>query len=150
MANITQAQVKALFSEVRSRAKALAVFPAVIGHDPESSPPKGLSCSVMLGPVKPVTSSGLAAVSLQVTLMIHVFNWASRRPLDEIDPDVLWATCSLMGAFAGDFTLDGTVREVDLFAMTADPGYVDFDGAKYRAMVITLPLIFNDAFEEVA
>lgn len=150
MSNFDAADAEALFSAIRSRAKKLAVFDATIGHDPENAPPAGLSCSIMLGPVKPVTSSGLAAVSGQVTLMIHVWSFAQKRPLDDVDPKVLAATCSLMGAFAGDFTLNGTVREVDLFAMEATPGYVNFQDKEFRTMQISLPIVINDMFQEVA
>lgn len=150
MSNFSAADAEDLFSKIRSIAKELAVFPAVIGHDPENAPPAGLSCSIMLGPVKPVTSSGLAAVSGQVTLMVHVWSFAQKRPLDELDPQVLAATCSLMGAFAGGFTLGGTVRDVDLFAMEAAPGYVNFQGKEFRTMQITLPVVINDMFEEVS
>jgi hypothetical protein len=150
VSNFTAADAEALFSAIRSKAKQLAIFTATIGHDPENAPPPGVSCSIALGPVKPVLSSGLGAVSGQVTLMVHVWDFASKRPLDKVDPEVLAATCSLMGAFAGGFTLGGTVREIDLFAMTATPGYVDFADKEYRAMVISLPVIINDMFEEVA
>lgn len=150
MSNFSQADAKDLFSQVRSYAKKLGIAAAVIGHDPENAPPAGVSYSIMLGPVKPVTSSGLAAVSGEVTLMVHVWNFAQRRPLDDVDPEVLWATCALMGAFAGGFTLNGTVREVDLFAMTAQPGYVNFEGKEFRTMQISVPLIVNDMFAEVA
>ena len=150
MSNFSAADAEALFSAIRSRAKKLAVFSAVIGHDPENAPPAGVACSVMLGPVKPVTSSGLAAVSGQVTLMVHVWAFAQKRPLDELDPQVLAATCALMGAFAGDFTLNGTVREVDLFGMSAEPGYVNFQDKEFRTMQISLPVVINDMFQEVA
>lgn len=150
MSNFSAADAEALFSKIRSIAKGLAVFPAVIGHDPENAPPAGLSCSIMLGTVKPVTSSGLAAVSGQVTFMVHVWNFASKRPLDDVDPQVLAATCSLMGAFAGGFTLGETVREVDLFGMDAQPGYVNFEGKEFRTMQISVPVVINDMFAEVA
>jgi hypothetical protein len=149
VSNFSAADAEALFSAIRSMAKKLAVFPAVIGHDPENAPPAGLSCSIMLGTVKPVTSSGLASVSGEVTLMVHVWNFASKRPLDDVDPAVLAATCSLMGAFAGGFTLGGTVREVDLFGMDAQPGYVNFEGKEFRTMQISVPIVINDLFEEV-
>jgi hypothetical protein len=150
VSNFSESDCDELFSKIRSVAKKLGVFPTVIGHDPENAPPAGVSCSVMLGPVKPVTSSGLASVSGQVTLMIHVWNFAQRRPLDDVDPKTLWATCALMGAFAGGFTLSETVREVDLFAMTAEPGYVNFQDKEFRAMAISVPIVINDMFEEVS
>ena len=55
-----------------------------------------------------------------------------------------------MGAFAGGFTLGGTVRDVDLFGMTAQPAYVDFEGKPFRTVEISLPLVINDMFSEVA
>lgn len=150
MSNFAAADADALFSAIRSTAKQLGVFSATIGHDPENAPPSGVSCSIALGGVKPVTTSGLAAVSGQVTLTVHVWSFAQARPLDDVDPQVLAATCSLMGAFAGGFTLGGLVREVDLFAMDAKPGYVNFQGKEFRTMTITLPIVINDMFAEVA
>ena len=150
MSNFGQAEAEELFSSVRSVAKKRGVFPAVAGHDPVNAPPAGLSCSVSLGPVKPVTSSGLGAVSGQVTLMVHVWAYADTRPLDDVDPKVLGATCALMGAFSGGFTLGGTVRDVDLFAMDARPGYVKFEGKEFRCMTITVPIEINDMFQEAS
>lgn len=152
MSNFTAADATALFESVRSAAKKLGLFRGdVPTHDPESPPPAGqLYCSISLGPVKPVLSSGLSAVSGQVTLMVHVWSFAMQKPLDNVDPGVLGATCALMGAFAGGFTLNGTVREIDLFGMSAQPGYADFQGKEFRTMVISLPLIVNDMFAEVS
>jgi hypothetical protein len=149
VANFSAADAENLFSQVRSIAKKLGVFPAVIGHDPENAPPSGVSLSIMLGSVKPITSSGLDAVSCQVTLMVHVWSFANQKPLDDIDPKVLAATCSMMGALAGGFTLNGTVRDVNLFAMDAQPGYVNFQEKEFRTVAISVPIEINDLFEEV-
>lgn len=152
MSNFTAADATALFEAIRSMAKKLGVFPAdVPTHDPESPPPQGqLFCSIALGPVRAITSSGLAAVSGQVTLMVHVWSGARNRPTDSVDPAVLGATCLLMGAFAGGFTLGGTVRDIALMQMSAAPGYVNFEGKEFRVMSITLPIEVNDMFAEVA
>lgn len=151
MSNFTAADAKALFEAIRSKAKKLGIWTGdVPTHDPESPPSGRLNCSISLGPVKPVTSSGLGAVSLQVTLMVHVWSFAMQRRLDDIDPEALGAVCALMGAFAGGFTLGGTVREIDLFQMSAQPGYVDFEGKEFRTVAISLPITINDMFAEVA
>lgn len=147
--SFTRADAENLFSQVRSRAKNLGIFPGgVISHDPESTPAGRLSCSIALGPVKPVTSSGLAAVSVQITLMIHIWSFAMQRPLDDIEPEVLGAVALMMGSLAGGFTLGGTVREIDLFEMHAEPGYVDFEGKEFRTMTITVPMTLNDCWTE--
>jgi hypothetical protein len=150
VSNFTPAQAKALFTAIQSYAEQLGVFQATETHDPWNTPGSRLFCSITLGPVRPVTSSGLAAVSLQVTLLVRVWSSALQKPLGNIDPEVLAAACSLMGAFAGGFTLGGTVRDVDLFAMSAQPAYVDFEGKPFRTIEISVPLIINDAFAEAA
>lgn len=150
MSNFTAAQAKALFEAVRSYAQELGVFEAVETHDPWNAPGNRLYCSITLGPVRPVTSSGLAAVSGQVMLLVRVWSSALQRPLDSIDPEVLAAVCALMGEFAGGFTLGGTVRDIDLFAMSAQPAYVDFEGKPFRTVEIQVPVIINDMFAEVS
>ena len=42
------------------------------------------------------------------------------------------------------------MREVDLLAMSAEPGYVNFEGKEFRTMQISVPIVINDMFEEVA
>lgn len=148
--NFSQADAKDLFSKVRSIAKNLGISAAVIGHDPENAPPPGVSYSIMLGPLKPILSSGLDAVSGEVTLLVHVWNFAQRRPLDDVDPEVLWATCAMAGALAGSFTLGGTVRDVSIYSVSAEPGYVNFEGKEFRTMRITVPIEINDMWELVA
>ena len=150
MSNFTAAQASALFAAIQSMAQELGIFEAVETHDPWNAPGNRLFCSITLGAVKPVTSSGLASVSGQVTLLVRVWSSALQRPLGKIDPEVLSAVCSLMGAFAGGFTLGGTVRDVDLFAMTAQPAYIDFEGKPFRTVEIQVPVIVNDMFAESA
>ena len=150
MSNFSAAQASALFTAIQSMAQELGIFEATETHDPWNAPGNRLFCSITLGPVKPVTSSGLASVSGQVTLLVRVWSSALQRPLNKIDPEVLSAVCSLMGAFAGGFTLGGTVRDVDLFGMTANPAYVDFEGKPFRTVEIQLPIVINDMFSEVA
>ena len=151
MSNFSAAQAKALFEAIRSYAQELGIFQAAETHDPWNAPGNRLFCSITLGPVRPVAvASGLAAVSGQVTLLVRVWSGAEQKPLDNIDPEVLSAVCSLMGAFAGGFTLAGTVRNIDLFAMSAQPAYVDFEGKPFRTVEISLPILIDDLFSEVA
>lgn len=150
MTNFTPAQATALFTDIQSYAQELGIFQGVDLHDPWNAPGNQLFCSINLGMTRPVTSSGMASVSGQVTLVIRIWSSALQKPLDGIDPGVLSAVCSLMGAFAGGFTIGGTVRNIDLFAMSAQPAYVDFEGKPFRVAEINLPIVINDLFAEEA
>ena len=150
MSNFTAAQAKALFTAIQSYALELGIFQGVDLHEPWNAPGNRLFCSINLGTVRPVMSSGLASVSGQVVLVIRVWSSALQKPLDDIDPEVLAAACSLMGALAGGFTLGNTVRDVELMAMSAQPAYVDFEGKPFRVIEITCPIVVNDMFAEVA
>ena len=150
MTNFTAAQATALFTAIQSYAEELGIFNGVDLHEPWNAPGNRLYCSINLGTVKPVLSSGLASVSGQVALVIRVWSSALQKPLDGIDPELLSTVCSLMGAFAGGFTLGGTVRDIDLMAMAAQPAYVDFEGKPFRVAEISISLVINDMFAEVA
>jgi hypothetical protein len=150
MSNFDAAQAKALFEAVRSYAQQVNIFQDVITHDPWNAPGNRLFCSITLGPVRPVPSSGMASVSGQVTLIVRVWSSAMQKPLDDIDPEALSSISSLMGAFAGGFTLGETVRNVDLFGMSAVPAYVDFEGKPFRVVEITVPIVINDLWAEAA
>jgi len=148
MANFTPAQAAALFADIQSMAQELGIFQAVDTHEPENAPGNRLYCSINLGSARPVTSSGLNSVSGQVTLTVRVWSSAIQKPLDNIDPELLAAACSLMGAFAGGFTLNESVRNIDLFGMSAQPAWVDFEGKPFRVIEIALPLVINDLWTE--
>lgn len=147
-----QAAAKALFGAMQSHALSLGIFRERVNtHDPLNDPGNDLSCWITLGPVVPVSSSGLAAVSIEVTFMIHLTSSLLQKPLDGVDPAVLGAVTILLGAYAGDFTLGGLVREVNIFGgLRAQPGYMDFGGKPLRAVEITVPCIVNDAWTEGA
>lgn len=150
MSNFSAAQATALFTAIQSYAEELGIFTNVDLHEPWNAPGNRLFCSINLGTVRPVMSSGLAAVSLQVVLVVRVWSSALQKPLDGIDPEILSAACSLMGAFSGGFTLGGTVRDVELLAMSAQPAYVDFEGKPFRVIEVTVPIVVNDTFTEAA
>jgi hypothetical protein len=150
MSNFTAAQATALFKAIQSYASELGIFTNVDLHEPWNAPGNRLFCSINLGTVRPVMSSGLAAVSGQVVLVIRIWSSALQKPLDGIDPEILSAACSLMGALAGGFTLGQTVRDVELMAMSAQPAYVDFEGKPFRVVELTVPVVINDMFAEAA
>jgi len=58
-----------------------------------------------------------------------------------------------MGAYSGDFTLGGLVRDVDLLGhsgqqLSALPGWLDMGEAKYRTVDITIPMVISDAWAQ--
>src|SRR5579859_1458875 len=147
-----KAEATALFAALKSHAMSLGLFGrSVITHAPLNAPGTGLSCYITLGPVAPVISSGQAAVSIEVTFLVHVLSPMLAKPTDSVDPDLLGAVSVLMSAYVNDFTLGGLVREVNIFnGLKADPGYLVFEDKPFRAVEITLPVIVNDAWTEVA
>jgi hypothetical protein len=138
-----------------SHAKKLGVFDRVNAHEPKSAPGRGLSCAIWAASIDPVQTSGLASTSVRVVYSIRVYVNMTREPQDAIDRDVLAAVAKLMAAYSADFTLDDEAREIDLLgsygiALSAQAGYLNQDNRLFRVMTISLPIIFNDVFEQVA
>jgi hypothetical protein len=145
------AAVRALLDAVVSHAQDLGVFDRVNYHEPKNAPGRGLSCSVWVQSIQAVpAASGLAAVSGRVTLNIRLYTSMLAEPQDDIDKLLLSAATTLLGEYSGNFTLGGTVRDIDLMQLNAQAGYLQQDGKVFRVIVITLPIVINDIWGEVA
>lgn len=144
----------ALFEAVRSHALATGLFDRVNTHEPANAPGNGVTAAIAfmrLGPV--AAASGLDVASARLELAVRVYNPELQMPYDDIDPAVLNAASILIGVYAGDFTLDGIARDVDIFGahgagLDSRAGFVPIDGTQYRTVTITLPIIINDLWDE--
>lgn len=148
------AAVRSLFDAVVSHAMTLGVFERVNSHEPKNAPGSGLSCSIWVDVIEPLPdASGLAATSGRVAFHVRVYSSMVQEPQDDIDPQMLTAVTTLMGEYSGNFTLGGTVRDVDLLGAHGEPlraqaGYLNQSGKMFRVMVITLPVIINDLWKQ--
>lgn len=148
------AAIRTLFSEVTSHAQSLGIFERVNQHEPENSPGTGASYSVWLSGIAPAAGgSGLAATTGRVEFTGHIYTRQRSRPTDQVDPDIMLLASNVIGAYSGDLTLGGTVRDVDLLGAHGQPlsaraMYVNFQGTPFRVMEITLPVIINDLWAQ--
>lgn len=146
----------ALFNGLTSHAQNLGVFERVYQHEPKSAPGRGLTYAVWFDSMRPVPAgSGLNAVSTLMLFKGYIYKDFVAKPEDRIDPEIVAATAVLFGEYAGHFTLDGQVRDVDLFGahgqgLDGTAGYIAIDDKHYRVMQVTLPLIVNDLWTEAA
>lgn len=147
--------VTGILDAVVSHALSLGFFEAVNTHEPKSSPGHGLSAAVWVQDIGPGPGSGLASTSSLLVLNLRLYTSMLTEPQDAIDPNLMDALDALMAAYHGDFTLDGLVRNVDVFGaggvpLRAQAGYITQDSTLLRVMTIALPLIVNDLWEQVA
>jgi hypothetical protein len=139
-----------------SHSLSLGLFERVNFSEPKNSPGNGLTAAVWLQSVNPVAvASGLAVTSARVEFTQRLYSNMLQEPQDEIDPAMLSAVDVLMGVYSADFTLGGTVRNVDLLGahgpgLSALAGYLSVDNKMFRVVDVTLPLIVNDVWDQVA
>lgn len=140
-----------LISAVTSQAQALGVFDAVNGHQPTDVPNTGMTCAVWAQVMAPdPEASGLAATAASVELNVRLYMALNPQAPDTIDPQMMNAASQLLGAYNGDFTLDGLVRDIDVLQARADAGYMDQAGQILRVITITLPIVINDLWTQSA
>jgi hypothetical protein len=146
-----------VIDRIVSFALTLGRFDSVNAHEPKSAPGHNITFALWAQAIRPARLSGLAATSLNVIFQGRIYVPFNQVPFDMIDPNVMAATTDLMGALSGDFDLGGVanVREIDLLGangvtLSAQAGYVEIDRRMYRIMTLTIPIIINDAFTQVA
>ena len=150
------AAVKSLFDHAQSALLKLGVFETVNTHEPLSAPGNGVRAAMWVDSITPQgRASGLAATSGVVTLLVRCYANALQPEQDAIDPNMLTATTTVLGAFSGSFTLGGTVRNIDLLgsygrALGAQAGYQTQDSKLFRIMTITLPVVVDDLWTQEA
>ena len=146
---------EALLNAAVSHAMQLGVFDSVNGHEPKSAPGSGVTCAAWAQNIRPIPlASGLDATSALVVLNQRVYIPMVAEPQDMIDPRVVGAVTALMQAYTEGFTLGGQIRNVDLLGMYGVPmdaqaGYLEQDKKMFRVMTVTLPLVVNDAWNQV-
>jgi len=151
------AAVRALFDALASAAEATGVFDGgVIRHEPKSAPVTLPACAVWFEEIRPARLSGAASVSAVVIFRARVYEAKMlAEPQDNIDPGLLAHTSVLLSAWSGQFSLGGTVRAIDLLGMEGTPlaavaGFIPHDNVLLRVAEITVPVIVNDVWDEVA
>ncbi len=137
-----------------SHGLSLGMFQSVSGHEPKAAPPNGLTGALWLANFAPARGrSGLDATTMRLEFSFRIGQNMLAEPQDDLDAAVLVATASLMNAYSNDFELGGYVAQVDLLGAYGTPlsgtaGYLEQDKRLYRVMVLTIPLIVNDVFDQ--
>lgn len=145
-----------IIEAVVSHAMAAGYFEQVNQYEPKSKPGYGLAAAVWVQDLRPVPAhSGLHISSARLLLNVRVYSNMLQEPQDMIDPKMMEAVDKLMTAYSADFTLDGMDLFIDLLGRAGESlggqaGYVDIDKTIFRIFTITVPVIVNDAYEQVA
>lgn len=138
-----------------SHALTLGIFSRVNTFEAKNAPEDGLVAGIWVETLGPAEGrSGLASTAALLVLNVRIYSSMIQEPMDEIDPRVTAALDALITAYTGDFDLTSTVSFVDLLGMYGTPlaarnGYVSIQTKLYRVCDVTLPLIIDDAWNQV-
>ena len=110
-----QAAVSDLVARLESIAMVTNVFRRSTSTNRSPRPAPGLRLAIWCQTIEPLAlASGLATTSGYVVCSARVYGNMLAKPEDEIDPRIMTAMTTLIGAYSADFTLGGTVRNIDL------------------------------------
>ncbi len=149
--------IRGIFDAVATHIGRTGWFDRISGHEPKNAPGTGMTAAVWLARLAPDRErSGLDATNARITLTVRLYSPMLAEPQDDIDLDLALATHAVMERISGDLTLGGLVHAVDLLGMAAadqlggEAGYLNQDGKLYRVMVITVPCLVNNLFDQEA
>lgn len=146
--------VTAIIDTAVSHAATLGYFDEAMPYEPRTTPGAGLTFGLWLANIRPVAArSGLAATSARVELAGQILLPDATEPKEDIDLRIATAADALITAYSADVDF-GDSGEVDLLGVYGDPlqvgrmTWVEIGGQLYRAAMITLPVIVNDAWTQ--
>ncbi len=148
--------VQGIYDAVVGHHRATGRYEHVVGHEPKSAPDDALTGAIWVRRIRPIAlASGLDASSAILTLMSRTYHNMLVDPMDEIDPAIALTVVDVMTRLHGDLTLGGLARNIDVLgqfgeAFAAQDGYIGQDGRIYRVMDLTIPVVVNDVFPQVA
>lgn len=145
----------ALYDGLISHQKASGFFDVVLAHEPMAPlPEQGVTAATFLQRVAPVArTSGLAATSCRVEAVTRIHNPRIMVDQDAMDPRVYRGSMLLLQAYTGDFTLGGSIDQLDLMGAYGEPlhsraGYLRIGQQLLRVMDVVTPLIIHDVFPQ--
>ena len=145
-----------IVNRLASHAKALGCFDRVTKHEPKNKPGRGLSYALWLNRIEPARArSGLNRTSVRVEMIGRIYSNMLQEPQDAVDTDMMNAADKVFAAYTGDFDLGSESRFIDLLGITQrDPlkcesGYINIDNMVYRVFTFVIPVIVEDAWEQV-
>lgn len=145
-----------LIDRLASHAMASGYFDRVNQHEPKSKPGRGLTCAVWIDRIEPARGrSGLNATDARVVFNVRVYTSMLQQPQDSIDPNVMIAMDKLFEAYTGDFELGDDSRFIDVLGMTqghplfCQSGYINIDNIVMRVLTATVPVIVENAWNQV-
>lgn len=148
------ADVPAIIAALESHALSLGMFANVNGFEPKAAPSNGLHGALWVDDLAPPPRrNGLSATSLRLAFHFRISLPMMTEPQDSIDPTILVAVMALMRAYSGDFSLGGEAAFIDLLGahgapLAARAGYLNQDSRMFRVMVLAIPIILNDVFDQ--
>lgn len=143
-----------VLDELVSHAKQRGTLDSVNTEEPKVKPGNGVECAIWVDGLGPARSgSGLSSTTVRIDYRVRLYAPLLQFPSQRVDVNLLRAAADLMLAYSGDFSLGGVARAIDLLGAFGDPlsmraGYIEQDGAKYRVMTITVPVVVNDVWDQ--
>jgi len=131
------------------------LFVDVLDYECRAMPPDGIIASVYFNRLAGAPAdSGLSKTTGILVLNMRLYVSTVRQPYGAVERSIVAAAQQMVGALSADFTLSGSVRNVDLLGatgvlLTAEGGYIPGqDGKLMRVVTITVPAIVNDVWDQ--
>lgn len=134
----------------------LGRFESVNKHEPKGNLSGGKIAAMWVQSIIPLKGEGgLDSTTVRAEFTLRIYGNMLQEPQDEIDPEISDAAELVMSTLSGDFNLGGLAREVDLLGaygtpLSARAGYIVLSQKLYRVMDVTVPIIVDNVWTQVA
>lgn len=148
--------VNPIMDAIVSHALTLGPFESVNKHEPKGFVSHGYAAALWVQSIMPLKGEGgLNTTTVRAEFTFRIYGNMLQEPADEIDPEISDAAELVMSTLTNDFELGASVRQIDLLGAYGTPlssraGYIVLSGKLYRVMDVTIPVIVDNVWEQVA
>jgi hypothetical protein len=146
--------VEGTITRLVNHAKMLGAFEVARATEFKSAPPNALCFALWVQRLgsSPV-GSGLSSTNAALQVTARIYFPMTHKPEAEIEGKVFGAAGGYLGRINGDYTLGGTVRNVDILGEVGDVlawqgGYLAIDNKVSRIADLNMNVIFNNSWEQ--
>jgi len=128
---------------IQSHLLAAGYFRHVQIGEPKAAPSERFTAAIFMEAIEPYDIP-LDTICALYKIMVRVYDNMTHEPQEDVELQMAIVVDKVMNDLAGDFSLGGEARNIDMAQLSTRWTYLDVDRTMFRIADISISIIVND------